>query len=104
MLTVAGRADEVIITGGENVHPSRVEAALLSHPGVTAAAVYGIDDPEWGQTVAAAVVGDVPDAELRAFVATGLAPHEVPKRWRRLEALPLLPNGKIDRRALQAGE
>ena len=53
-----GRLDDVIITGGEKVAPAAVERVLLAQPGVRAACVVGLPDPEWGQVVAAAVVVD----------------------------------------------
>src|SRR5918992_1801486 len=59
-LEVLGRADDVIITGGENVAPAAVERALTAHDRVIAACVVGVPDPEWGQVVAAAVVLDGP--------------------------------------------
>lgn len=55
-LTVLGRADDVITTGGESVHPAAVERVLTAQPGIRAACVVGLPDPEWGQSVAAAVV------------------------------------------------
>ena len=55
-LTVLGRADDVIVSGGENVTPEEVEAALLDHPAVADAGVAGIADAEWGQVVCAWVV------------------------------------------------
>ncbi len=57
---VHGRADRTIITGGEKVAPSKVESALLDLPEVEAAFVFGVDDPEWGQRVAAAIVPRTP--------------------------------------------
>src|SRR5690606_33696979 len=58
-LVVLGRADDVVVTVGENVYPGEVEAALLSHPQVEAAAVTGIPDPEWGSMLVAGYQGDV---------------------------------------------
>ncbi len=55
-LHVLGRADDVIVTGGENVHPLQVEAALEEIPEIAAAAVFPLPDEEWGQIVAAALV------------------------------------------------
>jgi O-succinylbenzoic acid--CoA ligase len=55
-LVVVGRVDDMIVSGGENVHPARVESVLISHPRVHQAVVFGRPDPEWGQVVCAAIV------------------------------------------------
>jgi fatty-acyl-CoA synthase len=84
-LFVAGRADAVIVTGGENVHPEEVEATLREYPGVADARVFGEPDAEWGRRVVAQVAPSGPSgldpAELEAFARSRLAPHQVPKRW-----------------------
>ena len=59
-LRVLGRTDDVITTGGESVHPAAVERVLTAQPGVRAACVVGLADPEWGHLVAAALLGDGP--------------------------------------------
>ncbi|MCE9576216.1 MAG: AMP-binding protein [Deltaproteobacteria bacterium] len=101
-LRIAGRADDVIITGGENVHPAVVEAALASAPGVRACCAVGLADARWGQIVALAVVPG-PGFDPQAILAHGaLAPHQRPRRVITLAALPLGPTGKIDRRAVAA--
>ena len=74
-LEVLGRADDVIITGGEKVAPAAVERVLLAQPGVRAACVVGLPDPEWGQVVAAAVV--VSDGR-RVRPAAGGGPRYAP--------------------------
>ncbi len=82
-LTVAGRADNVVVTGGENVAPAAVEAVLGSIDGVLDVKVSGEPDPEWGSAVVAEVVlaeGAVLDA-IRTAAAGHLARHELPKRW-----------------------
>jgi O-succinylbenzoic acid--CoA ligase len=84
-LYVAGRADDVIITGGEKVHPAAVEAVLREYPLVADARVFGEDDPEWGQRVVAEVA-PVPGARLEpaalaAHARARLAGHQVPRRW-----------------------
>ncbi|MGI8881330.1 MAG: AMP-binding protein [Jatrophihabitans sp.] len=99
-LTVLGRADEMIISGGVNVHPLAVEAVLAQQAGVIDCAVAGIVDDEWGQVVIAWVVGDAPDDTLRTAVRGELGAAAVPKEIRRIESLPLLPSGKPDRRVL----
>lgn len=102
-LHLRGRASDLIITGGENVSPWEVEQALLRHPGVAAAAVFGVADPLWGELVAAALVAraaPVPDGELEALCRAELAAYRRPRRVAWLDALPLLANGKLDRPAL----
>lgn len=101
-LTVAGRADDVIISGGENVVPGAVAAAIEAHPAVHRCVVFGAPDPEWGQVVVAAVVGDdLDDAELRSWARARLEPAESPKSWLILDAIPLLDTGKVDTAALR---
>lgn len=100
-LRVLGRADEVIVTGGENVHPEEVEAVLAPHPRVEEVAVVGVPDPEWGWAVAAVYVGSATPDELSRYARRRLAGYKVPKRWVRVETLPRLSMGKIDRRALR---
>lgn len=102
-LHIVGRADEMIITGGENVHPAEVEDALKGHPAVAAAAVFGVPNETWGQRIEAALVlsdatvtPDVIGSDLRG----GLADFKIPKRWHVLPELPLGPTGKVDRRRL----
>jgi O-succinylbenzoic acid--CoA ligase len=101
---VVGRADDVIRTGGERVVPQKVEEALVDGVTVTAAAVVGVADAEWGEMVTAlVVVGDGFDPEAVTRKARQrLAPHEVPKRLVVVAALPLLSNGKLDRAAAAA--
>lgn len=99
-LHVHGRADDTIITGGENVDPGVVEPVLAGFPGIDSAVVFGIDDEKWGEVVAAAVVSDSLDREaLRSHLAAALAPHQRPRRIAVLDALPFSKTGKVDRRA-----
>lgn len=103
-LHVQGRRGELIITGGENVAPQEVEAALSLCPGLGGAVVFGLPDPLYGQRVAAAVLADqeVTDAVLDEWARQHLAPHRRPRVWVRLEALPENGTGKVDRRATVA--
>ena len=105
-LTVVGRRSDTIVTGGENVAPAEVEAALEAHPAVAEAAVFGRADPEWGERIVAAVVlrpGASADAEdLRAHAAGRLAGFKVPKEIeRRDEPLPRTASGKLRRAVLR---
>jgi O-succinylbenzoic acid--CoA ligase len=103
-LTVLGRADDVIVSGGENVTPEEVEAALLGHPAVADAGVAGVADAEWGQVVCAWIVpraGVVPTLEdLREGCGARLARHKLPRRLVLVSSLPRTPSGKLKRRLL----
>ena len=104
-LWVEGRRDDLIVTGGENVRPERVEAVLREHPAVAEAVVVGHEDREWGQAVVAFVVADgnatVDRRELLTHARAGLERHEVPKRIELIDALPRTRSGKVLRRELE---
>ena len=102
-LEVLGRADDVIITGGEKVRAGWLAALIEQHPGIAEAAVVGRDDAEWGQRVVAYVIarGAAPSTEeLRAFVRAHAPPHAAPREVVVVDDLPRLPSGKVDRLAL----
>jgi O-succinylbenzoic acid--CoA ligase len=103
-LYVLGRADEVIVTGGENVSPEEVEQALIAHPDVDDAAVSAREDSEWQQAIVASVVlrdgGGVTADELRDFCRGRLAPFKVPKEITFAKRLPRNEQGKLERRKL----
>jgi O-succinylbenzoic acid--CoA ligase len=105
-LTVHGRLDDVLVSGGVNVAPAAVEAVLREHPDVADAVVFGRPDDEWGQRVVAAVVpanGSAPDlAGLRAWVAVRLGAPSAPRELHLLDAVPTLHTGKPDRRRVAA--
>ena len=106
-LFVVDRMKDVIITGGENVYPREVEEVLHAHPDVAQAAVIGVPDPKWGESVCAFVVPrdgtmPAPDA-LVAFVRERIAFYKKPREIRFVEALPRLPNGKVDKKSLRVG-
>jgi O-succinylbenzoic acid--CoA ligase len=102
-LRVFSRRTDLILSGGENVYPAEVEAVLFQHPALVEAAVLGLEDPVWGQKVAAAVVlrSDVPDADLERFCRERLAGYKVPRWFLRVDALPRNATGKVDRTALR---
>jgi O-succinylbenzoic acid--CoA ligase len=101
-LRVDGREGDLIITGGENVWPEPVEAAIDTHPAVTESCVVGVDDPEWGQAVHAFVVvrGDLTLEALREHVKETLPAHCAPKHLHVVETIPRTALGKPMRRAL----
>lgn len=104
-LTLAGRNDEVIKSGGYRVGPAEVEAALLDHPQVRDAAAVGVDDALLGQALWAFVVMDpesnVPEQALLAHCAQHLATYKRPRQIRRIDRLPRTASGKILRQTLR---
>jgi O-succinylbenzoic acid--CoA ligase len=104
-LYVLGRADDVIVSGGENVAPEEVERALLAHPSVADAAVVGEQNADWQEAVVATVVlrdgSDASEQELRDFCRARLAPYQVPKRVRFADRLPRDAQGKLRRAELR---
>jgi 2-furoate---CoA ligase len=106
-LWIVGRVDDMIISGGENIHPLEVEDALARHPRVREVAVVGAADDRFGQRVVACVVAaeDVSAEELDRFCLESpeLARFKRPREYRFVEALPKSPSGKILRRMLREG-
>ena len=106
-LTVRGRADDVINTGGEKVVPGEVEAVLGTIDGVKDVVVVGVPDADWGEIVTAVVVpanpATPPDlGHLRAHLRGRLPGYAAPRRMVLAAELPMLPSGKPDRIALRA--
>ena len=105
-LWVVNRRSDLIVTGGENVYPAEVEAVLRAHPAVAEVCVVGVDDAEWGQRVAAAVVlhpdRRVTPATLESHCRARLAGYKVPRRWRFVAELPRTASGKVHRPAVRA--
>lgn len=102
VLSVSGRADDVIITGGVKVSAAAVQRIIESVPGVTAVQVVAVPDAQWGQQIGAAYAGTASPESLADAVRETLGAAAVPRRVQRLNELPLLPNGKIDRMSLSA--
>jgi O-succinylbenzoic acid--CoA ligase len=90
------------VTGGENVYPAEVEAALERYPAVAAACVFGVPDDEWGEVVAAALVrapGErLDDVHFQEFVRANLASHRRPRLLAEVDAFAVTGAGKLDRR------
>jgi acyl-CoA synthetase (AMP-forming)/AMP-acid ligase II len=103
-LTLRGRIKELIIRGGENISPERVEGVLAGHPNVVEAAVFGVPDPLYGETVAAVIVPNQSatptTAELAEFCRERLATFEVPATITVTSELPHTAKGSVDRRAV----
>lgn len=103
-LILRGRIKELINRGGEKISPERVEAVLASHPNVVEAAVFGVPDSIYGETVAAVIVPRRPASatptELAEFCRERLAGFEVPSSIREVSELPHTPKGSVNRRAV----
>jgi fatty-acyl-CoA synthase len=100
-----GRGNAVINTGGEKVFPAEVEEALLTHPAVTDAVVFGVPDPRWGESVSAVVAvpnGGVGEEELIAHVGRSIAGYKKPKRILVRDAIERSPSGKVAMADLRA--
>ncbi len=105
-LWIVGRSSDRIISGGVNVSPEEVEAAIARHPAIREVAVLGLPDPEWGERVVAVAVlrpgAEEPTLEdLRRFLEGILAPPKRPRQVRYVDRLPRNANGKVDRSALR---
>jgi 2-furoate---CoA ligase len=106
-LFVTGRADDMIITGGENVSPVEIESCLSLHQAVSEVAVVGLPDERWGKVVAAFIKrsGPVEHEHLDTHCRdNGLASFKRPRRYVFVETIPKSPVGKLLRRLLVAGE
>ncbi|WP_460648844.1 o-succinylbenzoate--CoA ligase [Kribbella endophytica] len=102
-LEVVCRVDDVVISGGVNVTLTAVQARLLEHPDVADAVVLGVPDQEWGSRVVAFVVGQAELETLRDHVAETLPRTWAPRELVRLDELPMLGSGKVDRQRLLDG-
>jgi len=102
---IEGRADDIIVRGGENMSPGEIEDVLLQHEAVADAAVVGIPDEQWGEAVAAAVVTkpgcSVSEEEIRSWVKDRLRSSRTPQRIAFREELPYNELGKLLRRRLR---
>ncbi|WP_298685816.1 class I adenylate-forming enzyme family protein [uncultured Sphingomonas sp.] len=103
-LFLSGRADDVIVRGGENISPGEIEDVLVAHPGISDVAAVGVPSAEWGEVVAVAIActPDAPDDDaIRALVRERLRSSRVPERIVRVDALPYNEMGKLLRREVR---
>jgi 2-furoate---CoA ligase len=106
-LWIVGRVDDMIVSGGENIHPLEVEDAVAEHPRVREVAVVGWPDDRWGQRVIAYVVTEpgttAKDLDAHCVASATLARFKRPREYRFVDELPKSPSGKILRRVLREG-
>lgn len=102
-VVITGRADDLIISGGENIHPAEVEDAIASHIDVDDVGVVGESDDEWGEIVAAYVEGDATSEELDEWCleSESLADFKRPRKYMFVDSVPRNPSGKIMRYKLR---
>ena len=105
-LNLVDRAKDVIITGGETIYSTEVEHALYDHSSIVEAAVFGVPDETWGESVRAAVVLARPGAatpeDLIKFCRQRIARFKCPRSLDIVDAMPRTGSGKIDKKALRA--
>jgi fatty-acyl-CoA synthase len=101
---IVGRAKDLIISGGENIHPAEIESVLAEHPAVLECAAFGVPDAQWGEVVAVAVVRrpgvNVSEEQLASHLEERIARYKQPRRWYWVDALPRTALGKLQRQAL----
>jgi acyl-CoA synthetase (AMP-forming)/AMP-acid ligase II len=104
-LFIDGRDDDMIVSGGENVFPGEVEDLLAGHDAVAEAAVFGVDDEQFGQRLKAVVVTrdgkDLSADEVKGYVKSNLAGYKVPRDVEFVDELPRTSTGKVLKRELQ---
>ncbi len=104
-LFIDGRDDDMIVSGGENVFPGEVEDLLAGHEAVAEAAVFGVDDEEFGQRLKAVVVTrdgkDLSEDDVKKYVKSNLAGYKVPRDVDFVDELPRTSTGKVLKRELQ---
>jgi malonyl-CoA/methylmalonyl-CoA synthetase len=100
-LSILGRAKDLVITGGLNVYPAEVEAALDDLPGIAASAVIGVPHPDFGEAVVACVVGRADPESVRSGLRDRLAAFKIPKRVIVLDELPRNAMGKVQKAELR---
>ena len=102
-LFITDRMKDMIISGGANVYPAEVERVLFQHPGVADAAVIGVPDAHWGETVKAIVEprGEVTEQEIVDFCRERLAHYKAPTSVEFVSQFPRDPNGKVRKRELR---
>jgi O-succinylbenzoic acid--CoA ligase len=101
-ISIVGRADDMLVSGGVNVHPLEIESLLAACPGVADLAVTARGDPVWGDLIVAIFVGDAPPDAVQAYARAHLASAQRPRRFLRVARLPRNAMGKIERTALRA--
>jgi acyl-CoA synthetase (AMP-forming)/AMP-acid ligase II len=100
-IRITGRIKDLIIRGGENIHPLEIENVILAHPGVADVSVVGLPDEKYGESVAAFVIkkeeSDVTEDGVREWVKERLSRHLVPKYVFWVDGFPKTASGKVQK-------
>ena len=100
-LSILGRADDMLVSGGRNVHPQEIESCLAACPGVQDVAVTGRPDPVWGDLIVAFIVGDAQPEALLAHARQHLPAAALPRKIQAVSQLPRNAGGKLERALLR---
>jgi o-succinylbenzoate---CoA ligase len=104
-LFIESRMDDLIISGGENINPFEIEAALTEFPGILNASVFGMEDDEWGYIVTAAIITqpgfNISETELKKFLLNKISAYKVPRKYYFLNEFPVSPLGKVQKNKLR---
>ena len=103
-LLVIGRADEVIICGGEKIHPGQIESLMSSCPGINEVAIVGQKDTTWGNVLMAVHVGEFDELQVELWCREQFKGSWRPRAFKHIDALPHLANGKLDRKAINSSQ
>jgi fatty-acyl-CoA synthase len=98
---VVGRSKDVIISGGENIHPAELENVLADCPDIAEAAVIGVEDPKWGEAACACVVTKLSEPQVMALFEGRLARYKHPRRVVFVDAIPRNAMGKVVKERLR---
>lgn len=103
-LFISGRADDVIVRGGENISPGEIENVVRTHPSIKDVAAIAVPDVEWGEAVGLAIVcdGDISDEEICSMIKSELRSSRLPSLICRMNELPYNETGKLLRRVIRA--
>ena len=100
-LTIIGRADEMLISGGKNIYPAEVEALVNRCPGIDNLCVDGINDPVWGNRLCVVYEGNIAEHDLKTWCELNISSSYRPRQFQKMQQLPRLSNGKLDKETIR---
>jgi len=100
-LYIVGRADDMIVTRGFNIHPKEIEDVINQYPGVAESCVVGKQDGRWGELPIAFIVGNVEIKQLKVFCKSKLSAYKVPRKFIQIDSIPKNILGKVERKKLR---